>query len=261
MNNKQDPRYFKYSPFEVRQGPVTGVTNYISTTGNTAGINASSTDPLVVTWANGFNPFQVDYAYSWSSSLTNLWTGFSAGTFYLFIDYDPSSESVSYGYTSISPTYSSTAPSHGAGVHWFDLTKQKMFESVASVWVERIRVFVGSVISTGATITSNTVIPLQNEWINKNFSTSSGYMRLKNGFILQWGMVTTGAGGNATFTFPVTFPSAAMSGMVTYQAGGLFGPITINLGTVTSSSAQVWSASSAGVAAPGAVIRVWVIGY
>ena len=42
------------------------------------------------------------------------------------------------------------------------------------------------------------------------FSTN-GYQKLSNGLIIQWGHVTDGASGNYTLTFPITFPSACFS--------------------------------------------------
>lgn len=157
--NKQDPRYFQYSPFAKRQCAVTGgvtsgVASFLTTSSNLITLNASTTDPVVVTWANGFNPFPVDYAYKWTANATNAWGTFTTGTYYLYIDYDPATDTVSYGSTTVVPNDDLIAPSHGAGVHWFDQTKYKMYESVAGVWTERIRVFVGEAISTGSSVTT-----------------------------------------------------------------------------------------------------------
>ena len=157
--NKQDPRYFKYSPFPKRQcavtgGTTSGVASFLTTSSNRITLNASTIDPVVVTWANGFDPFPVDYAYKWTSNATNAWGPFAAGTYYLYIDYDPATDTVSYGSTTVVPNDDLIAPSHGAGVHWFDQTKYKMYESVAGVWTERIRVFVGEAISNGSSVTT-----------------------------------------------------------------------------------------------------------
>lgn len=170
--NKQDPRYFKYSPFPKRQCAVTGAVDnngaasFMSMSFNTVGFSASTSVPLVVTWANGFDPFPVDYAYKWTSPVSGPsgWTEFSNATHYLYIDYDPDTDTVSYGSTTVVPNDDLIAPSHGSGVHWFDQTKYKMYESVASVWTERIRVFVGECVSNGTGVTSVISYALNGRW-------------------------------------------------------------------------------------------------
>ena len=170
--NKQDPRYFKYSPFPKRQCAVTGAVdsngaaNFMSMSLNTVGFSASASVPLVITWANGFDPFPVDYAYKWTSAVSGPsgWTGFSNATHYLYIDYDPDTDTVSYGSTTVVPNDNPVAPSHGAGVHWFDTSKYKMYESVASVWTERIRVFVGKCVSNGTVVSSVISYALNGRW-------------------------------------------------------------------------------------------------
>lgn len=170
--NKQDPRYFKYSPFPKRQCAVTGAVdangaaNFMSRSLNTVGFSASASVPLVVTWANGFDPFPVDYAYKWTSAVSGPtgWDGFSNATHYLYIDYDPDTDTVSYGSTTVAPNDDLVAPSHGAGVHWFDQSQYKMYESVASVWTERIRVFVGECASNGTVVGSVISYALNGRW-------------------------------------------------------------------------------------------------
>ena len=187
--NKQDPRYFKYSPFPKRQCAVTGgvtsgVASFLTTSSNLITLNASTTDPVVVTWANGFDPFPVDYAYKWTSNATNAWGTFIAGTYYLYIDYDPATETVSYGSTTVVPNDDLIAPSHGAGVHWFDQTKYKMYESVASVWTERIRVFVGEAISNGSSVTTLITYALNGGYMSEEVSIpAAGTLTTKNHYI------------------------------------------------------------------------------
>lgn len=173
--NKQDPRYFKYSPFPKRQcavtgGTTSGVASFLTTSSNLITLNASSTDPVVVTWASGFDPFPVDYAYKWTGNATNAWGPFIAGTYYLYIDYDPSTDTVSYGSTTVVPNDDLIAPSHGPGVHWFDQSKYKMYESVAGVWTERIRVFVGEAISNGSSVTTLITYALNGRYVGPETS-------------------------------------------------------------------------------------------
>jgi len=196
-----DPRYMTYGSFRKRQTVVTGVVdanglaNFLSQATNAVSLNASSTDPVVVTFANGFNPFPVDYAYSWTGTVNpSNWGTLSSNTHYLYIDYDPATETVTYDKTLVMPSYGTVAPSHGSGVCWFNLTKYKMYESVASAWVEKTRVFVGEVVSNGTNITSLSIYALNGTYDSGWFAVAPGNNYTKNhniGIRLQDGVAST----------------------------------------------------------------------
>lgn len=49
---------------------------------------------------------------------------------------------------------------------------------------------------------------------------ASGWVKLPNGLILQWGSLTTSASGTVTQTFPLTFPSQCYSAACMCLTGG-----------------------------------------
>ena len=90
---------------------------------------------------------------------------------------------------------------------------------------------------------------------------ASGYQKLPGGLIIQWGTGTTPAGGNiGTFTFPISFPTAALSIAESVIAGSSSNLDGIEIVSFTASQFQ-----AGGVIAPstGAVVsfRYIAIGY
>jgi hypothetical protein len=61
---------------------------------------------------------------------------------------------------------------------------------------------------------------------------ANGYQKLPGGLILQWGLATSGAGGNTLITFPITFPS----GVLRIITASPFGNIINGVGSTTSSN-------------------------
>ena len=78
---------------------------------------------------------------------------------------------------------------------------------------------------------------------------ADGYQKLPSGLIIQWGIMTTNASGDATVTFPIAFPNAV------YQAVGTFNnssrvSATVTIGSLTTSTMYVGAMlGSSGVAA------------
>lgn len=80
---------------------------------------------------------------------------------------------------------------------------------------------------------------------------SGGYIRLPNGFIDQWGTVTTSAAADSTVTFPIQF-SAIYGIQATAQAAantGVFAAVSTVLNT-SQFSISAWTSSTTRVATP-----------
>jgi hypothetical protein len=90
---------------------------------------------------------------------------------------------------------------------------------------------------------------------DKSF-TSSGYQRFSNGLIVQWGSVNAVSSTNATFTFPIAFPTAALQVVATVDAGAAFGGRGAYIEALSASAATVNQAIGATT-----TIRVIAIGH
>lgn len=70
-------------------------------------------------------------------------------------------------------------------------------------------------------------------WTNDAMSLNRpGYMKLPNGFIIQWGISgTVASGGTETITLPITFPNAPLvpAGSIAVGSGGNYGGVNIGL--------------------------------
>jgi hypothetical protein len=55
---------------------------------------------------------------------------------------------------------------------------------------------------------------------------ANGWQRLPSGLILQWGQATTSASGPQTVTFPVVFPAACLTAIVSASGGAVITTIT-----------------------------------
>ncbi len=76
---------------------------------------------------------------------------------------------------------------------------------------------------------------------------ATGYTKLPNGLIIQWGNVTgIGAGGSGTLTFPLTFPNNIFSCIATAIAGSGTGSTSVSVGTPTTSNVVLNNNSSNG---------------
>lgn len=115
-------------------------------------IEASESEPLILTAANGFdaNGYAVDYVkvFTENQTLSDLTPNidFPATSDGLWIYYDFDTET--FGFTAIKPRYFqflSYSPTTN-GLHSFDITEMKMYEYITGTgWVERKRVFIGIV--------------------------------------------------------------------------------------------------------------------
>ncbi|MCJ7996053.1 phage tail protein [Rhizobium cremeum] len=91
---------------------------------------------------------------------------------------------------------------------------------------------------------------------------ASGWTKLSNGLLMQWGTVTTSASNVVTVTFPVTFPTAVASLVITdTSAPVLVSQLSVfTAGSITTSSFQVVSTRDFSMA--DADVGNWIaIGY
>lgn len=86
--------------------------------------------------------------------------------------------------------------------------------------------------------TTNTVVTTNTLTLGTSSIATSGYTRLPNGLLLQWGSVTSVTTAGTTVTFPVTFAAAPYSITVTGKSA--------QYGFVTSSTASTFFLDSSG---------------
>lgn len=98
---------------------------------------------VLVAFAHG----QADYIYEETTPLINTWGPFTSsvsGKYWLYWDINVHTGERTFGYTTLQPTVSSTAPRVPAkDMHWFDTTTNTMFVYGDLDWVEKIRCFAG----------------------------------------------------------------------------------------------------------------------
>lgn len=86
---------------------------------------------------------------------------------------------------------------------------------------------------------------------------ATGYQKLPSGLIEQWGIVTTSASADTTFTFPVAFPNAVVA--IVFAAGNSGASIANGYGgTTTSVKVNNWTTAGARASAS---VTVRAIGY
>lgn len=88
---------------------------------------------------------------------------------------------------------------------------------------------------------------------------TNGYQKLPSGLIVQWGNITTGAGGTFTWTFPIAFPSARIAEAPGLMPGNY--TITETGGGLTNRSGTLIAANTGAVAGSGLSFQMISIGY
>lgn len=88
---------------------------------------------------------------------------------------------------------------------------------------------------------------------------ANGYQRLPGGIIVQWGSALTIAGGTATFTYPIAFPTAALSTLSNVN-GGNFSLSSAAPG-LTNTVSTAYISNTGAAAAAGLTVRFLVIGH
>jgi hypothetical protein len=137
-----------------RHGVVSGALNasnqptYLQIAGTDVGINATNV-PLVLTVAH----LNSNYLIAVENTITAAWVGIrSTVTTYLYVDIDLTTAAITYGYTTVTPIQQSSRPTAAVNdQHWFDTLHNSTYVRKNGVWVEKARLFIGSV--SGSTFT------------------------------------------------------------------------------------------------------------
>lgn len=132
-----------------------GAANFISV-GTGLAVNIDATSPsLVLSFAKGFNANgAIEYMKEVSADFS-IGSLTASTTCYLYAAYDPDTDSLSYGHSTLAPVYSLTAPSSPAtGQHWFDISTMTMKRYNGGGWDTVTRVFLGEAITGAATVSS-----------------------------------------------------------------------------------------------------------
>lgn len=154
LQGSLDSAQSHYPPNFLSAGSGTNVTG-----------TASSSVPLIVTFANGFhNPGsggvpglclgQLNYTVAITSNLS--WPVGGSSTGFLYLDYNPATGAITTGVTYSAPVYSRSAPSSPVLFqHWFNTATHQMFY-YNSGWIQATRVYVGECVTSSSAITSVT---------------------------------------------------------------------------------------------------------
>lgn len=111
---------------------------------------SASNNPTLITFAHGLNN---NYVFQDTNTVVGAWVGPFPVTTYLYWDLDTITGARTYGSTILAPITSATAPSSPAdNQHWFDTGTRKMFVRSGARWIEKIRVFAGSVVGSVVTL-------------------------------------------------------------------------------------------------------------
>lgn len=135
----------------VLSGQVNGLSQpaYLVINGAHISLYVSPTATQVVFAAGSRN-----YLLKEANTVNNAWGPFAGTTTQnLYWDIDRLTGKVSYGSTTLTPIYQATAPvSPSIDQHWFDQVNKTMFVWSGSIWLEKVRVFAGSLVG-GTTLT------------------------------------------------------------------------------------------------------------
>ncbi len=134
-----------------------GNPNFLTASGLNVSIDGS-TKPVILSFANGFDTVlgTKDILMSIASNINNAWTIPASGTYYLYIDRDINTGILSYGYTATPDDYLKIAPASPVlDQNYFNTIDMKMYRYNGSAWEQKLRIFVGKVVTTtsAATIT------------------------------------------------------------------------------------------------------------
>jgi hypothetical protein len=124
--------------------------NASDTSGKTYYFYADSNSPVLISWADGIdeNGHPVDIQRSLTQPVYTAWDSLdNSPSLYLSIDYDPNSDSVSFGSSTALPIFGYGHPTEQDRTFspndlYFDQNKQLMYQYVQSTWRIVYRVFV-----------------------------------------------------------------------------------------------------------------------
>lgn len=230
----------------VLSGPVdsNGHPALLTYTGQAVTLKATTTDPLVVVLAAGFDGSgAVDYVHRLTADAASAWTiPTGDATYYLFVDRDSSTGAITYGYTTSRPTYvNDDAASISSGAHTFLINRMKMYLGDGAAAAEKQRVFLGECVVSGGAITSVTSYMFKGEFqsaTDQAISASNTTWTETHKLGLQprvkrWVLVNQTAEGDIAQTNELDV--WALTGASTYQPPTVFDSLT------TSKLSAMWS--------------------
>lgn len=141
-----------------RQGIVYAPPSFLQLGGGTVSLQVAIPDMVIVTVADGGS----NYLINERVPVANAWTGpFVAGpqSYWLYWDIHPVTGVRSFGHTLLEPVEGSTPPSAPANdQHWFDtnVNKMKVWNTLSTRWVPKIRVFAAK-LEAGAILISMSI--------------------------------------------------------------------------------------------------------
>ena len=117
---------------------------------------SAATKSLLLSFAAGYGTdgYPVDYLSAVTADVANAWNLPPTQTVYLYIDRDASTGTLTYGYTTIEPSYATTKPTTpGTGQAWYNPVLQYMQVYNGSSWDIRQRLYVAKGVTTDAATT------------------------------------------------------------------------------------------------------------
>ena len=92
---------------------------------------------------------------------------------------------------------------------------------------------------------------------------SSGYVKLPSGLILQWTSPYIGSGGSASVTFPIAFPTAPLCIAITNITDGSVKNVSLSVqdSTYTKTGCVLFAVNSSTGAACACQTLIYIIGY
>ncbi len=144
---------FRHGLITAPTNPSTSIPSFLVASPTTVGIVTNGT-PIVMNFAHGASNYLVNIA----DNIPAAWTGFrtssypSGRDYWLYVDVNLLTSNLSYGQTPHPPIVSHFAPTGPQpDQHWFDTSAMKMKVCIGGRWVEKIRLFVGKLL-TNSTI-------------------------------------------------------------------------------------------------------------
>lgn len=123
--------------------------------------------PLLLAINNGWNAKgSVGYLAQIAADAADAWSALTASTtLYLYIDRNPATGALTYGFDNVAPVYGYAHPAApGAGDHSFLIPEGKLYEYSGAAWVEKQRVFVGECDTDVAAVTAVRTYALRGEY-------------------------------------------------------------------------------------------------